>query len=287
LAATAVATVPEAVAKRYTIDLLESLIKNGRRAVEDSGRKPLIAGNWKMNGSADMARELIDAILVRMPVGSVEVMVIPPFPYLSQIYSRMAGSGLLLGAQNVSMHAGGAFTGEVSAAMLADVGVSGVLVGHSERRELYGEDDAQVAAKFEAARVAGLMPILCIGETLAQRDAGKAESRVAGQLDAVLERCGIEAFEDATIAYEPVWAIGTGRVASASQAQQIHSFVRTRLAKHDATIAGLVRILYGGSMKPENASSLLACPDIDGGLIGGASLNAEDFLEIASAASRS
>ncbi|MCA1779238.1 MAG: triose-phosphate isomerase [Xanthomonadaceae bacterium] len=254
--------------------------------MDKTRRKPLIAGNWKMNGSADMARELVDALLGHLPIGSVEIMVIPPFPYLAQIRSRIAGNQLLLGAQNVSMHAGGAFTGEVSAGMLADVGVAGVLVGHSERRELCGEDDAQVAAKFEAVRRAGLKPVLCIGETLQQRDAGMAESRVGEQLDAVLERCGIEAFAGAAIAYEPVWAIGTGRVASASQAQQIHSFVRTRLANHDATIAGLVRILYGGSMKPENASSLLACPDIDGGLIGGASLNAGHFLEIASAAAR-
>jgi triosephosphate isomerase len=247
-------------------------------------RKPLIAGNWKMNGTGASVDALAAGIVDGAGDSRTEIAVMPPFPYLERVGERLSGSGVLLGAQDVSERADGAFTGDVAAAMLADVGVSYVLVGHSERRSLHGEDDATVAEKFVAAAAAGLSPVLCIGETRAQREADRTEAVVGAQLEAVVERAGIEAFEQAVIAYEPVWAIGTGLVATPAQAQAVHAFVRSRLAGHDATIAGLIRILYGGSMKPSNAAELLACDDIDGGLIGGASLKAEDFLAIVAAA---
>jgi triosephosphate isomerase len=250
-----------------------------------SGRRtPLIAGNWKMNGSTDMAEALAGAIVDGAAPDTAQVAVMPPFPYLERVGARLSGSGVLLGAQDVSQRADGAYTGDVSAAMLADVGATLVLVGHSERRSLHAEDDAVVAAKFVAAAEAGLTPVLCIGETRAQREQERTEEVVAAQVDAVVEHAGIGAFERAVIAYEPVWAIGTGLVATPDQAQAVHALVRSRLAEHDATIAGQIRILYGGSMKPANAVELLACDDIDGGLIGGASLKAEDFLAIAGAA---
>ena len=250
-------------------------------------RRPLIAGNWKMNGSAAMARELIAGIASGRPEGP-EVAVMPPFPYLALARDAIAAAGaetdILLGAQDLSPRPPGAHTGDVAAAMLRDCGVELVLVGHSERREDHGESDAVVAAKFVAAIEAGLIPVLCVGETLAQRDDGQAESVIAAHLDAVVREAGIAAFEQAVIAYEPVWAIGTGRTATPEQAQQIHAFIRSRLANESATIAGRIRILYGGSMKPANASALLACEDIDGGLIGGASLDAASFLGIVEAA---
>ncbi|MDT8450201.1 MAG: triose-phosphate isomerase [Wenzhouxiangellaceae bacterium] len=256
-------------------------------------RTPLIAGNWKMNGSTEMVAELVGAIVDGMAEGpaggAVDVMVMPPFPYLARARATIDESGapLLLGAQDVSERDAGAFTGEVSGAMLADVGAGHVLVGHSERRELHGETNETVAAKFVAAQAAGLVPVVCVGETLARREAGETAAVVGAQVDAIVDRAGIEALEWAVIAYEPVWAIGTGRTATAAQAQEVHAFIRARLAGHDATIAGRIRILYGGSMKPANAAELLACSDIDGGLIGGASLEAGDFLAIVRAASGS
>ncbi|MDX1626288.1 MAG: triose-phosphate isomerase [Wenzhouxiangellaceae bacterium] len=254
----------------------------------DERRTPLIAGNWKMNGSRRMTAELVEAIVDGLAEecegGAAEVAVMPPFPYLAEAAARIGESRLALGAQDLSPESAGAFTGDVSAAMLVDLGADYVLVGHSERRELHHEDDSMVAAKFRAAREAGLKPVLCVGETLAERDAGRAEEVIRGQVEAVLEEQGARAFEQAVIAYEPVWAIGTGRTATPEQAQEIHAMIRSRLADDDATIAGLVRIVYGGSMKPQNAAELLACPDIDGGLIGGASLRAGDFLEIVRAA---
>ncbi|MGB0513556.1 MAG: triose-phosphate isomerase [Wenzhouxiangellaceae bacterium] len=217
---------------------------------------------------------------------SVDVAVTPPYPYLAQALELAAGSALMIGAQDVSEREGGAYTGDVSAAMLVDLGAACVLVGHSERRELHAERDVDVAAKFAAAVAAGLTPVLCLGERLEQREAGETEAVVGAQLDAVIEHCGIGAFGEAVIAYEPVWAIGTGRTATPEQAQQVHSFLRARIAEHDATIAGRIRIVYGGSMKPGNAAELLRCEDIDGGLIGGAALVADDFLAIVAAAAK-
>lgn len=247
-------------------------------------RKKFVAGNWKMHGSQSMASALVDGIVAGMP-DSVDVAVLPPFPYLASLAARQAGTGLGLGAQDVSEHEGqGAYTGEVSAAMLADCGAQWVLVGHSERRQYHGESDELVARKFAAARAGGLTPILCVGETLAQRDAGEAEAVIARQLRAVLARNGVASFDTALIAYEPVWAIGTGRTATPQQAQEMHAFIRSQLAKEDAMISGLTRLLYGGSVKAANAAELFAQADVDGGLIGGASLAATDFLGICAAA---
>ena len=248
--------------------------------MNDMPRKPLIAGNWKMNGSVAMAEALVDAIVEAGPFAAADVLVMPPFPYIDRLRSRVSSAGLLIGGQDLSPHESGAYTGEVSGAMLVDVGAGYVLVGHSERRQYHGESDDVVAAKFEAAAAAGLKPVLCVGESREQREAGQTEAVVSAQVDAVLSRCGIAAFGDAVVAYEPVWAIGTGLVATPEQAQQVHAFIRARLARHDATIAGRIQILYGGSMKPQNASDLLACEDIDGGLIGGASLKADEFVAI-------
>jgi triosephosphate isomerase len=245
-------------------------------------RRKLVAGNWKMHGSRSMAESLVGAIAAGRPEG-VDVAVFPPFPYLALLAGR--GHGLGLGAQDVSAHEGqGAYTGEVSAAMLADVGAQWALVGHSERRQYHGESDELVARKFDAARAGGLTPILCVGETLAERQAGRTEEVVARQLGAVLELCGVDSFATAVIAYEPVWAIGTGQTASPQQAQQVHAFIRSQLQKEDAKIARLTRLLYGGSVKAANAAELFAQPDVDGGLIGGASLAAAEFLAICAAA---
>ena len=237
-------------------------------------RTRLVAGNWKMHGSRTANRALLDAILKGLPEspkrGGAQCAVCPPFPFLGELAERLRGTPVAVGAQNVSEHAQGAYTGEVSAAMLAEVGCRYVIVGHSERRQLYGESDAQVAAKFAAARSAGLTPILCVGETLAEREAGRTEEVVARQLGAV-------AFSQAVLAYEPVWAIGTGRNATPEQVQTVHAFLRQRVP-HDTPI------LYGGSVKPQNAAAIFAMPDVDGGLIGGASLVAADFLAILQAA---
>lgn len=250
-------------------------------------RKPLIAGNWKMNGSVAMAEALVDALVAASAesksFGAADVLVIPPFVYIDRLGPRAASGGLLIGGQDLSEHESGAYTGEVSGSMLADLGAGYVLVGHSERRQYHGESDDIVAAKFEAALAAGLKPVLCLGESQAQREAGETEAVVGEQVDAVLSRCGISGFSDAVVAYEPVWAIGTGLVAAPEQAQQVHAFIRARLALRDATIAGRIRILYGGSMKAQNAADLLACGDIDGGLIGGASLKADEFTAIVEA----
>ena len=231
-----------------------------------------MAGNWKMHGSRAANQALLDAIVAGMQ--GVECAVCVPFPYLAQVAQRLQGTTIAWGAQNVSEFAQGAYTGEVSAAMLADLGCRYVLVGHSERRQLYGETDAQAASKFAAAQGAGVRPIFCVGETLAERDAGRTEAVVARQLDAVLGRGKLG---DAVLAYEPVWAIGTGRTASPEQAQAVHGFLRRRVG--EAT-----RILYGGSVKAQNATAIFSMPDVDGGLIGGASLVAADFLAICAAA---
>lgn len=248
--------------------------------MNEIARKPLIAGNWKMNGSVSMAEALVEAIAEAGPFAPTEVLLMPPFPYIDRLRQRAASAGLLLGAQDLSEHEAGAYTGEVSGSMLADVGAGHVLVGHSERRQYHGESDDDVAAKFEAALAAGLKPVLCVGESREQREADKTDAVVGAQIDAVLSRCGISGFAEAVVAYEPVWAIGTGLVATPEQAQRVHAFIRARLARHDATIASRIQILYGGSMKPQNAADLLACKDIDGGLIGGASLKADEFIAI-------
>jgi triosephosphate isomerase len=247
-------------------------------------RKKLVAGNWKMHGSRSMATALVGDIVAALP-SAIDVAVFPPFPYLGELAIQHAGSGLGFGAQDVSEHDGqGAYTGEVSAAMLADVGAQWVIVGHSERRQYHHETDKKVAHKFAAARAGGLTPILCVGETLAERDAKLTEAVVARQLKAVIEHNGIASFDTAIIAYEPIWAIGTGRTATPEQAQHVHAFIRSQLEKEDAMIARLTRLLYGGSVKAANAADLFAQSDVDGGLIGGASLAAADFLGICAAA---
>jgi len=248
-------------------------------------RARLVAGNWKMHGNRASNRALLDAVIKGMGrISGVECAVCVPFPYLAETAVQLARTAVGCAAQNVSEHAQGAYTGEVSAAMLAEFDCRYVLVGHSERRQLFGETDAQVAAKFVAAQAAGLAPILCLGETLAERDAGRTESTVGRQLDAVLEKAGDAALAKAVLAYEPVWAIGTGRNATPEQAQAVHAYLRGRIAGRNGEVAAQLRILYGGSVKPANAKALFAVPDIDGGLIGGASLVAEDFLEIIHAA---
>ena len=247
-------------------------------------RRRIVAGNWKLHGSRAFATPLVEAIAAGRPDGGVELLVLPPFPYLPLL--AQAASGVAIGAQDVSAHAGGAYTGEVSAAMLADVGATHALVGHSERRQYHGEDDALVARKFKAACDGGLVPVLCVGETRAQREAGDTESVIGAQLEAVIAHAGIAAFDGAIVAYEPVWAIGTGLTASPEQAQAVHAFLRGVVARHDARIADSLPLLYGGSCKPDNAAAIFAQPDVDGGLIGGASLAADDFLAIAAAAVR-
>jgi triosephosphate isomerase len=247
-------------------------------------RKKFVAGNWKMHGSHSMTTALVSDIVAAKP-DSIDVAVFPPFPYLAELARQHASSGLGVGAQDVSEHEGqGAYTGEVSAAMLADIGAQWVLVGHSERRQYHAESNELVARKFAAARAGGLTPILCVGETLEQREAGETEAVIARQLQAVLAINGIASFDTGVIAYEPVWAIGTGRTASPEQAQQVHAFIRSQLEKEDVMIARLTRLLYGGSVKAANAAELFAQADVDGGLIGGASLTASDFLGICAAA---
>ncbi len=248
-------------------------------------RRRIVAGNWKMHGSRDQNRALIDSLLQPAAIDdSAACLVFPPFVYLADVARQLSGSAIGLGAQDVCAEGQGAFTGEVSGGMLADIGCTHVLVGHSERRTLYGEDDALVARKFAAALAANLTPVLCVGEQLAEREAGVTQAVIARQLDAVLAVPGIAALARGIIAYEPVWAIGTGRTATREQAQEVHAFIRGRVAARDASIAAGLAILYGGSCKAANAAELFGMPDVDGGLIGGASLKAEEFLAIWSAA---
>ncbi|MCP5089700.1 MAG: triose-phosphate isomerase [Gammaproteobacteria bacterium] len=250
-------------------------------------RERLVAGNWKMNGSNAANQELVSGIIAGVPPGGgFRLLLCPPYPYLATVCAQVQGSAVKVGAQNVSEHESGAFTGEVSSRMLADIGCEYAIVGHSERRAMYDESSFKVAAKFQAAQAAGITPILCVGETLEEREAGATESVIEFQLSAVLDAAGINAFTSAVVAYEPVWAIGTGKTASPEQAQEVHKRIRAQLGHKDANIADRVQILYGGSMKGENAAGLLAMPDIDGGLIGGASLKANDFLAIAEVAAQ-
>lgn len=247
-------------------------------------RKKLVAGNWKMHGALQQNTDLLARIAASAPGLACEIAVCPPYPYLAQAQLALAGSGVALGAQSVSEHALGAFTGEVSASMLVEFGCRYVLVGHSERRALFGETDSVVAAKFEAALNAGLVPVLCVGETLAERESGITKVVVGRQLSSVLDRFGVAVFESAVVAYEPVWAIGTGVTASPAQAQEVHRAIRAQIAVLDVSVAEGLRILYGGSVKPQNAGELFGQSDIDGGLIGGAALVVDDFLKICLAA---
>jgi triosephosphate isomerase len=246
----------------------------------------LIAGNWKMNGSLAESRGLVTALRAGVQANAPATMLLcPPLVYLAAVREWLEGSPIALGAQNLADKPGtGAYTGEVSGQMLRDVGCTYVIVGHSERRALYGETDTVVATKFQAAQRAGLVPIACVGETLEQREAGETRTVISAQLAAVMDAAGVQAFKNAVVAYEPVWAIGTGRTATPEQAQDVHAFVRGMVAARDATIAAGLSILYGGSVKGGNARSLFAMPDIDGGLVGGASLVAAEFLEIFRAA---
>jgi triosephosphate isomerase len=248
-------------------------------------RKPLVAGNWKMNGSLAGVRDLLEGIKAGVAaVQNAEVAVCPPFVFIPEAEQRLQGTAIAWGGQDLSIEPSGAFTGEVAASMLQDFGCKYVIVGHSERRTYHAESDELVAKKYAAAQAAGLVPILCLGETLDEREAGITEQVVARQLDALLDLQGVEALRDGVIAYEPVWAIGTGRTATPEQAQEVHAFIRQRVADKSAEVAAGLRILYGGSMKPDNAKELMDKPDIDGGLIGGASLKADDFLGICTAA---
>ncbi|QQP96869.1 triose-phosphate isomerase [Lysobacter enzymogenes] len=247
-------------------------------------RRRIVAGNWKLHGSREFAFALLDEVAAQIPPAGVERAILPPLPYLGELVEHYGERGLAFGAQDVSSNVKGAYTGEVSAAMLKEVGAVYGLVGHSERRQYHRESSELVARKFAAARDAGLVPILCVGETLEEREDGKTEWRLQEQLAPVLELLGVAALDGAVVAYEPVWAIGTGRTATPEQAQQVHAFIRSEIASHDARIAGSLPILYGGSVKADNAAALFSQPDVDGGLVGGASLVASDFNAIAAAA---
>ena len=263
-------------------------------------RTPLVAGNWKLNGRRESVSELAAAVISGTSEIPVDVLICPSFLHLEAVATQVRRSALSLsnndsgddsnqgslavGAQNCSDQADGAYTGEVSAEMLAEIGAEFIIVGHSERRQLYGENSEQVAARYAQVLDAGLRPILCVGETLDERAASKTLEVIGEQVDAVLTRCGKAGFAEAVIAYEPVWAIGTGETATPEQAQEVHQWLRERMAGVDAAIGESIRILYGGSVKPDNAAELFAQTDIDGGLIGGASLKADDFIAICRAA---
>ncbi|MFK7816080.1 MAG: triose-phosphate isomerase [Gammaproteobacteria bacterium] len=248
-------------------------------------RQPLVAGNWKLNGTLSSISELISGIKEQLPsVNNAELAVCPPYIYLSHVQKLLEGSDISLGAQDCSDQESGAYTGEVAAAMVSEFACNYVIIGHSERRHVYGDTNEKVATKFAHVVKNRLTPILCVGETLQEREEGHTEVVISKQINAVLDLFGVEAFKNAVIAYEPVWAIGTGQVATPSQAQEVHEEIRLTLDAQNKDIAANMRILYGGSMKPDNAKELLQQPDIDGGLIGGAALKAEDFIGIALAA---
>lgn len=246
-------------------------------------RRRIVAGNWKLHGDRAFATALLDQVAAAEAPAGVERVILPPLPYLGELAGRYAARGLAFGAQDVSANEQGAFTGEVSATMLRDVGAAYGLVGHSERRQYHGESSELVARKFRAAKRAGLVPILCIGETLEDRESGRTWWRLEQQLEPLLVDVAAD-LDGAVIAYEPVWAIGTGRTATPAQAQEVHAFIRGEIAQRDGRIAGSLPLLYGGSVKPDNAAELFAQADVDGGLIGGAALKAEDFLAIVQAA---
>lgn len=248
-------------------------------------RRPMVAGNWKMHGTRASVAELVSGLSRLALPGSIEVAVFPPELFIHRVVEGVQGTGILIGSQNSAVQPGqGALTGEISPAQLADAGCTLVLIGHSERRQLIGEDDDVLNRKFAAAQESGLKPVLCIGETLEEREAGKTLEVVGRQLNSIIDALGITAFANAVIAYEPVWAIGTGLTATPQQAQDVHAAIRSQLAAKDAEIAANVQVLYGGSVKAANAVELFGMPDIDGGLIGGASLNADEFGAICRAA---
>ncbi len=248
-------------------------------------REKLVAGNWKMHGNLAENKALLDALVPQLAgLKGASCAVCVPFPYLFQAQAALQNTNIAWGAQNMSQHEKGAFTGEVSASMLLDFGCKYAIVGHSERRALFGENDAAVAAKFVAAQKAGLTPILCVGETLAEREANITEQVVARQLDAVLTLAGVTALSKSIVAYEPVWAIGTGKTATPEQAQAVHAFIRAKVAAASTEVAAALVIQYGGSVKAANAAQLFSMPDIDGGLIGGAALSADEFVAICRAA---
>lgn len=249
-------------------------------------RKLLVAGNWKMNGSQSSVNELVDGLaeLVGTGLNGVDVLVCPPAIFIPQVSEAVKGSGVAVGGQNVSEYDSGAYTGELSKSMLSEFGCRYAIVGHSERRSLFAESDEQIAAKCQAVLGSDLTPILCVGETLEQRESGLEVAVVTDQVKAVIDQVGIGAFASAVIAYEPVWAIGTGLTASPEQAQEIHAAIRTCVAEYDLQVAEKVQILYGGSVNAANAEELFSQQDIDGGLVGGASLKVNDFYSICSAA---
>ena len=243
-------------------------------------RQILVAGNWKLNGSKESIKELLSGILAGMSEAKTAVAVCAPYIYIPLVQEILEGTDVKYGSESISEHDSGAFTGEISGPMLKEFSCQYAIVGHSERRTLFCEKDADTAKKFAAARKHGLTPILCVGELLEERENGTTEEVVSRQLDAVIDLEGVESLADAVIAYEPVWAIGTGKTASPQQAQDVHAFIRSKLAKLNTNVADKVQILYGGSVNGGNADELFAMPDIDGGLIGGASLKSEDFLAI-------
>ncbi|SHO57688.1 triose-phosphate isomerase [Vibrio quintilis] len=250
-------------------------------------RRPVVMGNWKLNGSKSMVSELLTGLNAELAgVTGVDVAVAPPTLYLDQAESliKEGGNKLILGAQNTDVNNSGAFTGDTSPEMLKEFGASHIIIGHSERRDYHSESDEFVARKFAFLKENGLTPVLCIGESEAQNEAGETEAVCARQIDAVIKACGVEALDGAIIAYEPIWAIGTGKAATADDAQRIHASIRAHIAKESEAVAGKVIIQYGGSVKPENAASYFAQPDIDGALVGGASLDAKSFAAIAKAA---
>ncbi|RKS17589.1 triosephosphate isomerase [Pseudomonas sp. WPR_5_2] len=248
-------------------------------------RRPMVAGNWKMHGTRASVAELIDGLRELALPSGVDVAVFPSFLHVNQVIDGVKGKSISVGAQNSAVESGqGALTGEIAPSQLVDAGCSLVLVGHSERRQIMGEQDGMLIRKFAAAQACGLIPVLCIGETLEQREAGKTLEVVGRQLDSVIEALGVDVFANAVIAYEPVWAIGTGLTASPQQAQDVHAAIRAQLAGKNSEVAQGVRLLYGGSVKAANAVELFGMPDIDGGLIGGASLNADEFGAICRAA---
>lgn len=245
-------------------------------------RRRIVAGNWKLHGDRRFSTDLLDAVIAGDVASGVQRIVIPPAPYLAELSGKYASKGLEFGAQDVSAHTTGAYTGEVSAQMLLEVGAKYCLVGHSERRQYHDETSELVAAKFKAAKAAGLVPILCVGESLQEREDGQTEARLQEQLAPLLDG-GADAFDGAIVAYEPVWAIGTGKTATPEQVQAVHAFIRSGVASQDARIADSLPILYGGSVKADNAPALFSQADVDGGLVGGASLVAADFNAIAAA----
>jgi len=248
-------------------------------------RQSLVVGNWKMNGSIQSNQSLLDSLKENIKsVQHAQIGICAPFVYLQQVSELLKGTQIAWGAQNISHKDSGAFTGEVAASMLLDFDCKYVIIGHSERRHLYGESDQLVAEKYAKAQSVGLIPILCVGELLEQREAGETENVVEQQLNAIINLQGIASLSQSVIAYEPVWAIGTGKTATPQQAQDVHAFIRQRIAEQDAMVAENVQILYGGSVNGSNAAQLFSMPDIDGGLIGGASLKANEFLTISQAA---